>query len=332
MRITLQILGAFLFLLLWKTGFSQQADRIAFYNVENFFDTEYDSTKRFNGFTPEGDHHWTKSRYYQKKRNIYKILAALGRWQGITLIGLAEIENRKVLEDLVNTTPLKKFDYGIIHYESPDKRGIDLGVLYLKNRFIPLESKPFHLKDPQNRNFTTRDILYVKGIVQGDTVHVFYNHWPSRYGGMMNTVRLRMLAAKRLVGLVDSVKKENPDAKIMVLGDFNDNREDESIRYLMDNEHDVLRQLPYQSDFYNVSGTIKHHADWAVFDQVMVSDNLLNISALHVKDGKMHIFDIDFLLINDNKDLGVKLNRTFIGFKYAGGFSDHLPVYVDLVK
>ncbi len=329
MRRALQII---IFLLLYLTGIAQQYDRIAFYNVENFFDTEYDSTKNFNGFTPEGDHHWTRSRYYTKRTNIYKVIAALGQWQGVTVLGLAEIENKNVLKDLINNTPLKNMNYGIVHYDSPDKRGIDLGVIYLKDRFNLIKSNHFRLNDPQNPNFTTRDILYLKGVLQGDTVHLFYNHWPSRYGGMMNTVRLRKLAARRLLMLVDSVRNVSSEARVIILGDFNDNLEDESLQYLIRSSNGYLVPLPWVTDYGNTNGTIKHHADWAIFDRIIVSKSLLLPDGLHIDKGKMHIFDINFLLTNDEKNLGYRLNRTYVGFKYSGGFSDHLPVYVDVVK
>jgi len=329
---TLRKIFFLIFIIITGEVYSQEYDRIAFYNVENFFDTEYDSSKYFNGFTPEGDHHWTKSRYYQKKQNIFKVITALGGWQGVTVIGLAEIENKKVLKDLINTTPLKTFDYGIIHYESPDKRGIDLGILYLKSRFKILKSENIKVTDPQNEKFTTRDIIYVKGVVMGDTVNIFYNHWPSRYGGMMNTVRLRLLAANKLVSLIDSVCNVENSPKILILGDFNDNREDESIQYLLKSENGNIIALPWVSDYGNVKGTIKHNADWAVFDQIFVSKNLTGSNKFYVYKSKMHIFDIDFLLMKDNKNLGYKLNRTFTGFKYSGGYSDHLPVYIDLTK
>ena len=311
---------------------AQQSDRIAFYNVENFFDTEYDSSKYFNGFTPEGDHHWTKSRYYHKRNNIYKVITALGEWQGITVIGLAEIENRKVLEYIINTTPLKKMNYGIVHYESPDKRGIDLGVLYLKDRFVLLQSDRFRVTDPENPDFLTRDIIYLKGIIQKDTVHIFYNHWPSRYGGMMNTVRLRKLAAQKILYLIDSLENSAKSPKILVLGDFNDNLEDESLQYLLKNSNGILEALPWVTVNGNVKGTIKHNADWSVFDRIFVSKNLLDEKRLHIYKGKMYIFDINFLLQRDEKNLGLKLDRTFTGFRYSGGFSDHLPVFVDVVK
>ena len=310
----------------------QVYDRIAFYNVENFFDTEKDTTRRFNGFTPNGDHHWTGSRYRLKQQHIFKVLTALGGWNGLTIIGLAEVENKKVLEDLLTKTPLKKMGYEIIHFDSPDKRGIDLGAFYLKNRFHLLKARNIAVKNPKDPYFTTRDILYVKGIIEGDTVHLFFNHWPSRYGGMMNTVKLRLLAAQRLSLLIDSLKKVDSSPKIVVLGDFNDNQSDKSIQYLLKREQDVLSTLPYHFDFGLAKGTIKHHADWSVFDQIMVSQNLLKLKGLHVADGKLHIFDNGFLLENDLKFQGVKLNRTFVGFRYHGGFSDHLPVYIDLTK
>ena len=311
---------------------SQDYDRIAFYNVENFFDTRYDSTKYFNGFTPEGDHHWSKTRYYQKREHIYKVIAAVGGWNGVTVMGFAEIENRGILEDLITNTPLKKSDYGIVHFESPDKRGIDVGMIYRKKRFKVIKANPIHVKNPDNPDFTTRDILYVKGVLLKDTIHIFYNHWPSRYGGMMNTVTLRALAASTLQLVVDSILEKEPLAKVVILGDFNDNPDDKSIQLLLHNGKHTLEALSPSFDYGNTTGTIKHNTDWAIFDQVIVSPDMFSTKGLHLKNHNMHIFDAGFLLINDEKNLGKKLNRTFVGFNYNGGFSDHLPVYVDVYK
>ena len=325
------ILG-FIAITLSLSVLSQNYDRIAFYNVENFFDTNYDSTKYFNGFTPEGDHHWSKTRYYQKREHIYKVIAAVGGWNGVTVMGFAEIENRGILEDLITNTPLKKLDYGIVHYESPDKRGIDVGMIYQKKRFKVIKSKPIHVKNPDNPKFTTRDILYVKGVLFDDTIHIFYNHWPSRYGGMMNTVALRALAARTLQHVVDSVLGEDTLAKVVILGDFNDNPDDKSIQLLLHDGKYPLEALLPSFIYGNTAGTIKHNTDWAIFDQVIVSPGMFSTKSIHLESHDMHIFDAGFLLINDEKNLGKKLNRTFVGFNYNGGFSDHLPVYVDIYK
>jgi predicted extracellular nuclease len=332
MKTNLRYTVMLLFAMLTLQGIAQEFQRIAFYNVENFFDTKYDSTKYFNGFTPEGDHHWTKTRYYKKRNHIYKVIAALGGWDGVAVMGFAEIENRFILEDLISNTPLKKLDYGIVHFESPDKRGIDVGMIFQKKRFVVLNAVPVQVKNPDNKKWTTRDILYVKGVLMGDTLHLFFNHWPSRYGGMMNTVALRALAAKTLQHVVDSICKVEQKAKIVILGDFNDNPEDNSIQLLLHEGSCKLNELSPAFDKGNTMGTIKHNTDWAIFDQIIVSHALLSSLGIQLKDSFMHIFDEDFLLIDDKKNLGKKLNRSFVGFTYAGGYSDHLPVYIDLYK
>jgi len=312
--------------------FAQEYDRIAFYNVENFFDTEYDSSKYFNGFTPEGDHHWTKTRYYRKRQNIYKVIAALGGWEGVSIMGFAELEHKSILEDLIANTPLNKLDYEIVYYESPDKRGIDVGMIYRKSRFRLLESKPVKVTNPENPQWTTRDILYVKGVLQEDTLYLFFNHWPSRYGGMMNTVALRALAAKTLQHTIDSVCNSSANARILILGDFNDNPQDNSIQLLLHNGKCSLTGLSPSFVFGNTKGTIKHNTDWAIFDQIIASQALISSQGIHIKEHLMFIFDADFLLADDKKNPGKKLNRTFTGFNYNGGYSDHLPVYTDLYK
>lgn len=309
--------------------------RIAFYNVENFFDAEQDSTIPYTQFNPGGDHHWNIVRYLRKQHNIYKVLAAMGAWKGLSLIGLAEIENQKTLSDLIKNTPFKNESYQIIHYDSPDKRGIDVGLLYRPKDFKPLFSKPVHVFDPLDSNFFTRDILYVKGILLSDTVHIFINHWTSRYGGLMQTIPKRLLAAKRLIYQVDSICKTDPRAKILVIGDFNENPGDPAVKTLTDslNNPFPLVKVNAYALFGNARGTIKSGPAWKEFDQLYISKSLTGRNAqLFVKAKSFHIFDAKFLLEKDEKNLGFKPNRSYLGFKYHGGFSDHLPVFFDVVK
>lgn len=304
-----------------------------FYNVENFFDPIKDTTTSYNEFNTGGDHHWSFSRYRRKEENIYKALAAIGGWKGLSIIGLAEIENRKVLSDLVRHTPLHIENYRIIHYDSPDFRGIDVALLYRPRDFKPLFSKPIRIHDPSDQKFRTRDILYVKGILQNDTIHLFINHWTSSYGGLMRTIPKRMLEAKILMRQADSIYKTNHHARIIVMGDFNENAGDQGINLLTKKQPDSFSLIGVQPTplFGIAKGTIKRGPQWDTFDQLYISKTMvIKGSSLFVKDKSFHIFDAGFILEKDEKNLGYKPDRSYLGYKYHGGYSDHLPIFFDL--
>lgn len=307
--------------------------RIAFYNVENFFDPVKDTTTSYNEFNTGGDHHWNFTRYRTKEQHIYKALAAMGGWKGLSIIGLAEIENRKVLSDLIRYTPLHRENYRIIHYDSPDFRGIDVALLYRPKDFKPLFSKPIRISDPSDPKFRTRDILYVKGLLLKDTVHLFINHWTSRYGGLMRTLPKRILEAQILLHQADSIYRLNHHAHIIVLGDFNENSGDQGVMILTKQLPDAFSLVGIQPSplFGNAKGTLKSGTEWDIFDQLYVSKNVnIKGSALFVKEKSFHIFDAGFLLEKDEKNLGYKPDRSYVGFKYHGGYSDHLPIFFDL--
>jgi len=314
--------------------------RIVFYNVENLFDIYDDSLTRDEEFTPEGTRYWDNRKFYSKINNIYKVIMAMSESGPPAVVGLSEIENRFVLEKLVNETPLKKFAYRIIQYESPDRRGIDVALLYRENMFEPMHSEAIPVQFPFDTASKTRDILYVKGILlESDTIHFFINHWPSRYGGYMPTVPKRNHAAKTLRSVTDSILQVNENAPILITGDFNDGPEDESISKIMNAQNPSEYNL--QSDYYNLMlakqddwtfGSLKYQQGWDIFDMIIVTGALLNEqSILQVFGKKATIFHAPFLLEDDLTYLGQKPNRTYIGFKYHGGFSDHLPVFVDII-
>jgi len=195
-----------------------------------------------------------------------------------------------------------------------------------------LSSKKIAVRNLADTDFTTRDILYVKGLLASDTLHVFVNHWVSRWRGVMESQYLRILCAEILKTAIDSVCAENPDANILVMGDFNDGPEDESILKLT--EHDGNCQLfnvALKATNKDVKGTLKYGTEWNNFDQFLVSSALLsNTQDLRVADGGGFVFDAPFLLEKDEKYLGLKPKRTFIGYKYNDGISDHLPVFIDI--
>ena len=315
--------------------------RLVFYNVENLFDIYDDTIKNDDEFISGGIRSWDKFKFRKKINNIYKTLISVGEWDAPEIIGLCEIENYFVLEKLINSTPLKKINYNIIHYESPDKRGIDVAMLYDSKKITPLFSSPIKIRFPFNEELKTRDILYVKALIfETDTLHLFINHWPSRYGGLMETKPKRNFVATVLRQKVDSILSTSSKANIIIMGDFNDDPEDESLsKYLRlsikinDKKKNNLVNLMLKTSKDNSSGSLKYKEKWNNFDQIIVSENLLNNSNdLKVDNNRAIIFNDDFLLEKDEKYMGVRPFRTYSGYKYKGGFSDHLPVYIDLVK
>lgn len=310
--------------------------RIMFYNVENLFHPSNDSLKRDDEFTPKGERYWSYKRYNQKLKNIAKTTIALGEWEPPAVIGLCEIENNQCLKDLIYNTPLKAFGYEIIHYESPDNRGIDVAILYRPEFFKLIDSHPYVLKfGPDSR--PTRDILYAKGVVnKKDTLHLFINHWPSRYGGQLATAPKREKAAQILKQKYDSLLTLNPLANIIALGDFNDHPDDVSMKNNLKAKKDTINLKP--NELVNLIwhfadqglGTHKYQHVWGVLDQIIVSQNLVfSKNSLFASLSTAHIFKADWLVEKD--DVGQKLNRTYVGFKYHGGYSDHFPIYVDVV-
>ncbi|MCF6342341.1 MAG: endonuclease [Bacteroidales bacterium] len=306
--------------------------RLVFYNIENYFDTQIDSTRDYNAFTPEGEMRWTEKRYHEKRARIYQLFTAIGEWEPIALIGFAEIENAFVLQDLISNTPLRREHYQVVHFESGDRRGIDVGLIYQPDQFKLLSSMKIPVKNPDEPAFTTRDILYVKGLINDDTLHVFVNHWVSRWRGLMESQYLRILCAETLKTAVDSVCAANPDACILVMGDFNDETKDKSILKLTEDDGKCqLFNVGLSTINKDVKGSLKHGATWNCFDKLLVSSALLsNKQGLKVAETGGFVFDAPFLLEKDGRYLGVKPKRTYTGFKYNGGFSDHLPVYIDI--
>ena len=321
--------------------FSRGDMRIMFYNAENLFDIFDDSLKNDEAFTPTGERFWTKGRYLKKLNNISKVITAIGQWELPEVIGLCEIENRLVLEDLIKKTALKKYPYRIIHKESPDNRGIDVGFLYRKDRFTPIEYDAIAISFPFDDNRPTRDILYVKGINNfKDTLHFFVNHWPSRWGGQLETDRKRRYVASILREKVDSLFENEMSPNIIIMGDLNDYPNNLSLTKALNAktefkkfDDEQLYNLAYYLQEKKGKGTHKFQGEWGVLDQIIVSGSLLNINNnINMTVDDAHVFDAPFLLEPDSHYVGYKTFRTYIGFKFHDGFSDHLPVYIDLHK
>ncbi|MEJ2594479.1 MAG: endonuclease [bacterium] len=302
--------------------------RFAFYNVENFFDPYPNSDAGYHEFEPGGVRGWNRQKYQAKRDNIYRVVTALGGWNMPALVAFAEIENRRVLEAVTRETPLNGKGYEIIHYDSKDERDIDVGLIYDKMRLTPLQSQSIKIGLPDTNN-PTRDILYVKFQVFKDTLHLFVNHWPSRYGGLLESAPYRYSAAKTLGRYIDSLCSGPHKPNILVMGDFNDNPDDISISIVKSAGDSCLLPLIPHTANIKVKGTYKYKQQWEYFDQILVSRSLLK-GSLWINDTVYQVFDEDFLIELDEKHLGYKPYRNFIGFNYHGGFSDHLPVYVDI--
>ncbi|MDR1673457.1 MAG: endonuclease/exonuclease/phosphatase family protein [Bacteroidales bacterium] len=308
-----------------------------FYNVENFFDTQNDPSTNDNDFMPEGKMHWTRARYIAKRDGIFRVIAGVGEWEPPDMIGLCETENRKVLEDLLTNTPLSKYPYRIVHRESPDQRGIDVAFLYRSDRLRCIKQEFIRVRFPDNRR-RTRDIAHAVLITgSNDTLYVFINHWPSRVGGQRQSDPARTLAATLLRNKVDSIFSVRPRANIIIAGDLNDRPQDNSVRRHLNALTDTAQSKP--KNLFNLSayreseitGTIKYRGKWSVFDQIIVSGNLLHTgNRLRTSADDCHIFRAPYLLEPDTRYLGFMPFRMYIGQKFNKGFSDHLPVFLDI--
>ena len=304
--------------------------RVAFWNMENFFDPFVDSTKSYNAFTEEGMQHWTKSRFYTKRNNMYKAILAMSENQPIGIIGMCEVENEYVLSALFDQTPLKKHNYRFVHYEGPDKRGIDPAIVYSLDHFQLVESAVFPYYNPEDTAYHSRDILYAKfiakdgpstgsGALVSDTFHVFVNHWPSRYSGELETVGSRSCSAAILRSKVDSICAAMPEgyrAKIIMMGDLNDCPTDPSVydvlraRHPSEWEEGCLYNLFGKNDGLGFEGTLKHQTDWQTFDQIIVTEGLMGSGeGLHYQEGSARIFHADFMLEDDETYHGKKLSE-----------------------
>ena len=309
---------------------------IVFYNVENLFDTWDDPLTSDEEFTPQNERHWTKQRFDDKIKMIYKTLITAGKGQFPDIIGLAEVENLWVVEQLITKTPLNKVPYGIIHRESPDPRGIDVALLYRKDKVKPIDYEHIPVSHKGKYEFKTRDILHFTGELGDEQIHFFVNHWPSRSGGYIETKEKRDITAEILRHSIDSLLSINPIANILIMGDFNATPKEKCFT-------SILKAIPYPGDndstsLINLStlwtkkaeGTIRNGGQWELFDQMICSKNLLSNPTLNIVTEQSGICNFDFLLEPDPTFLGKKPFRTYMGPTYHGGISDHLPVKVCL--
>lgn len=300
---------------------------IMFYNVENYFDPIDDSLTNDEDFLPDAPKHWNWKRYTTKRQNIARVIAAVGKGTPPMLVGLCEVENAAVLQQLVGYRPLSAYRYKTIHYESPDARGIDVALLYQPSLFSPVASRPIPVQFADSTY--SRDILYVKGLVAGaDTLHVMVCHAPSRRGGEKADQR-RKYAMQLVRHVVDSVFESSPHAAMVVMGDFNDTPTDASIRCALGavplaEKTDTTRLVNIMPEH---EGTYKYKGEWSMFDQFMVTPALLQTKGMRIEPASGRVFKENFIVENDKTYMGVKPYRTYLGPRYIGGYSDHLPIY-----
>ncbi|MDL2297104.1 endonuclease/exonuclease/phosphatase family protein [Bacteroidales bacterium OttesenSCG-928-B11] len=311
---------------------------IGFYNVENLFDTENDPNINDEQFLPEGDYQWTPERYERKLQNLSKVIAAIAKEHGgVAILGLSEIENRRVMEDLTNTDLLRPMNFGVAHHDSPDRRGVDVGLIYRKDRFRVIGQKAFRLNYPADTSFRTRDQLLVTGILDmTDTLHVIVNHWPSKSGGEKRSMPMRNAAAQLSKQISDSLMNANPNAKVIIMGDLNDNPNAKSlVEHLgaKGKAKDVgERELfnPMWQPYRDGLGSYAYRDTWELIDMIIISNGLLNAKTGY-KYKSMEIFRANFLLTKTGSFTGYPY-RTYAGGAYQGGYSDHLPVFIILQR
>ncbi|HVZ24976.1 MAG TPA: endonuclease/exonuclease/phosphatase family protein [Sediminibacterium sp.] len=323
------------------TGLSAQAlpekTMIAFYNLENFFDTVHNPQINDLDFTPGGIKQYNSFVYRDKVRHLARVLSGLGDPAGIqapALIGVAEVENDTVLEDLVRHPLLRKYPYHFIHFDSPDPRGIDVALLYRPDLFVPAQAKaiPVALPSGSKLAYHTRDILYVQGYLSGDLIHVFVNHWPSRRGGERRSAPARAKAAGICRDKIREILHDAPGARILLMGDLNDDPTSPSLRKALGardapgktGPEDLFN--PWVACYRKGIGTLANRDAWGLFDQILISQSWLlpKPGWRFVGQG---IYNQPFMVENTGRYRGYPM-RTWDGNRYRGGYSDHFPTYL----
>ncbi len=313
---------------------SKKSYRIISYNVENLFDTIDDPSKLDDDFTPYGDNFWGKMRYEKKVNDIGKVLVNCSDTKAPALIGLVEVENKSVLEDLIHNSPLSKFSYEIVHEDSPDERGIDVALLYDTTQFQYLDYQIGRIQFPNHLADRTRDILLVKGILNKDTLFVAVNHWPSRRGGLTSSEPKREYVASQLLQKVESIVEKQPNSGILILGDFNDTPKNKSIAEVLgakdweSNSELIDLMIPLEDKGL---GTYKYQNQWNMLDHFIISRNLTDQNgSLLIAKNSVQIINQDWLNEDDPMYPGKRIYRTYRGPNYVGGFSDHYPIVMDI--
>lgn len=347
MRLSIWFLAAYLFsvsMAFGQTKKDYKVNTVAFYNLENLFDYEDDPLTFDDDRTPDGKDHWTKKMYEAKSANMAKVISEIGANVAGTspaIIGVSEVENRRVLEDLINQATLVNEDYGIVHFDSPDRRGIDVALLYKKKLFTPTNVKTYTLKlyndNDRTKRIYTRDQLLVSGMLDGEKISFIVNHWPSRYGGEERSRPKRIKAAELNKHIIDSLFSEDPYAKVMTMGDLNDDPTSPSMKVGLktksEREGMKMKELynPMEDMFKKGMGTLAYRDAWNLFDQIVISTELTKKDYSSYRFYKAGIFNPTYLSNPRGRYKGYPF-RSYADGGFTGGYSDHFPVFIYLIK
>lgn len=313
---------------------------VAFYNCENFFDTKDDPNKKDDEYLPEGPTKWDDTRYNNKIQKVAQVLDSTVAGPALpNLVGLVEIENNEVLQDLLSKSQFGSKSYGSVATDSPDERSIDCGLLYDKSVFTLADFKEINATNSSLGDYKTRNILFATlKATNGDVFYVFVNHWPSRREGEKESEPRRIFAAQQVRDKINELQKKDPKAKIIVMGDFNDHPDNNSILTTLKANDTPKDKGDLYNAFYTLDkekqGTHYYNKEWRVLDQIIVSQGLLGAKKGYSFNPKnAHILRKDFVLFKNNKTGEERPNRTFGSeFKYFNGYSDHLAIYVELTQ
>lgn len=313
---------------------------IAFYNTENFYDTIDNPNTQDEEFTPGGLDKWNSKKYYTKLEHLSEVISQIGDEfvkGGPVVLGLSEIEDSAVLVDLVKQPLLKASNYGIVEYDSPDRRGVDVALLYQKDHFKLINSRPVPLTIAGKPDFKSRDQLVVYGKFDGEPMYFIVNHWPSRRGGEKRSAGLRNAAADLTKSIVDSIQKIDSTSKIIIMGDLNDDPVNNSLVKHLKAKGDVKEtgSKDLFNPMYNLYkkgvGSLAYRDNWNLFDQIIVSGTLIGDDKSTYKFYQAKIFNKNFLTQKDGAFAGYPF-RTYVGSTWQGGYSDHFPAYIFLAK
>lgn len=315
---------------------------ISFYNFENLYDTIFHGRSDDVSFTPSGSKAYTSAVFNDKIQKLAKVISIIGtdvNPDGPALLGTSEIENKFVLDTLLKHPLIASRKYQYVHYDSRDARGVDVALIYNPKYFKVEKSRPLfvHLPAGSKDAVYTRDILWVKGKLDGERVYVFVNHWPSRFGGEKRSEPGRMAAAKTVRSFIDSLEIIDPTAKIIVMGDLNDDPVNNSITKGLNATDNLKKIKPDQlynpwMDFYKKGlGTLAYQDAWSLFDQIIISPSFLDKKQNGFFFYKNNVFKAEFMIENEGKYKGYPM-RTYSGDVYRGGYSDHFPTYIILLK
>lgn len=327
------------FLLLFQVMFAQADSalfRVMSYNVENCFDTIDNPEVDDEEYLPESNRHWTEGRYYQKLQHLAQVIVSAGEWGQLALVGLCEVENDTVMTHLLNRTSLHQLGYRYCMTHGQDRRGINVALLYQRNEYRLIGSEEIQIQLPK-RERPTRNILHVWGEVKStDTLDIFVCHMPSRSGGELESRPKRLAAANRLNFVLDSLRKVRQSTRFLIMGDFNDTPTDISLSEVLQakacpSASNVKADCLYNL-FYSEKGSHKYRGEWSQLDHMMVNGRMLQqSSSIHLLPGSNHVYKEPFLLTDDKTEGDKRPFRTYLGPKYEGGYSDHLPLVATFV-